>query len=266
MLRAMLRPLAVVFAFAFSSVLLSQQPEVPAAPQQSKPEPAAPAKPEPAVPAKPETGGAAKPEASAVPVVPTGAADLDPVELAKAMNATMRLATPGPQHEQLCALEGYHEVVMELTPPGVPAQTFAGEARAMAVLGGRYLLVNLRVRLAGVMMEGLYLFGFDNLRQTYTMSWRDSLSTWAVDCYGPLPEKDPSRVPMKGVLVDAASPTGREFEVVLQFRDGGLGLDVIDQVKDQRVVVMKQRFVRKPDPRAKDESAAKEPATGDGKR
>lgn len=252
MLLGMLRPFAVVLACW--SMVQGQEPAVPATAQEPKPAPSVPAKPDP----------------NAVPAVPEGAADLDPVELAKAMNATMRLAAPGPQHQKLAALEGYHEVVMELTPPGVAAQSFPGEARAMSVLGGRYLLLNLRVKLAGVVLEGLYLFGFDNLRQHYTLSWRDSMSTWAVDCTGPLPEKDDGRVPLEGVLVDAASPTGRPFQVVLEFRADGLELSVFDKVKTEQGKVMTQRFVKKPDPRSAApgaNDAKKEAGTSaDGKR
>lgn len=252
----MLRCTTAVLAFA-SFVLATAPGSQSASPANAQePKPSA-QEPKPADPAAP---------GSSVPGAPAGVADLDPIELAKAMNATMQLATPGPQHAKLCAHEGYHEVVMDLTPPGAPAQQFQGEARAMSVLGGRYLLVNLRVKLAGVIMEGLYVFGFDNLRQNYTMSWRDSLSTWAVDCSGPPPEKEADPVEMKGVLVDAASPTGREFGVELRFHADGFSLEAIDKVKDKQAVVMKQRFVKKPDPRATGGEQNEKPASGGGKR
>ncbi|MEQ1633169.1 MAG: DUF1579 family protein [Planctomycetota bacterium] len=204
-------------------------------------------------PTKPAPGNVPTAPAPEVPsptkpgLVPEGAAGLDAMQLARAMTATMELSTPGPHHERLTALEGAYEVDMTLMPPGIEPQQFAGEARAMSVLSKRYLLVNLRVRLAGVVLEGLYIFGFDNLRGLYTASWRDSMSTWAVDCAGPVPEEAGERVPMNGTMVDAASPTGRPFQLVLQFTERGFDLVVVDRVKDAQVEVVRQRFLRKKD-------------------
>ena len=178
-------------------------------------------------------------------LVPEGAAGLDPLQLARAMTSTMKLALPGPQHERLQKLEGAYAVSMQLTPPELPAQECLGEARAMTVLGGRYLLVNLKVRVAGVVMEGLYVLGYDNLRALYTVSWRDSLSTWSVECAGPEAEGQKDKVAMTGTMVDAASPTGRSFDLELSFLADGFALSVRDQVKEQKVEVMRQTFVRK---------------------
>jgi Protein of unknown function (DUF1579) len=198
-----------------------------------------------AVPQQPDS--AQKPAAGQDPkpaLVPEGAAGLDALQLARAMTSTMKLSMPGPQHERLAALEGAYEVEMTLTPPGLPAQSSKGEARAMTVLSGRYLLVNMKVRVAGIIVEGLYVMGYDNLRGLYTVSWRDSLSTWSVECAGPESEADKDKVVLQGTMVDAASPTGREFGLELAFTKEGFQLVVRDRVKDQLAEVMRQSFVR----------------------
>ncbi len=211
--------------------------------------------------AKPPAVERAAPQEPKPSLVPEGAAGLDAVQLARAMTSTMKLSMPGPQHERLAALEGTYVVEMTLTPPGLPPQVSAGEARAMTVLSGRYLLINMKVRVAGVVMEGLYVLGFDNLRSLYTVSWRDSLSTWSVECAGPEPEAGKNKVVLQGTMVDAASPTGRAFEVDLLFIDDGFAFAVRDRVKEAVTEVMRQSFVRK-QPDAAGTEPRKQPADG----
>jgi Protein of unknown function (DUF1579) len=196
----------------------------------------------PSQPPQPQAGIPQDPKPS---LVPEGAAGLDAIQLARAMTSTMKLSMPGPQHERLAALEGAYVVEMTLTPPGLPPQTSKGEARAMTVLGGRYVLVNMKVRVAGVVMEGLYVLGYDKLRSLYTVSWRDSLSTWSVECAGPEPDADKGKVALQGTMVDAASPTGRAFELEFVFRDDGFVFVVRDRVKEDVAEVMRQTFMRK---------------------
>lgn len=230
----------VAFALFVLSPLHAQEPKPGAAKQQ------------------PEPGTAQEPKLS---LVPEGAAGLDALQLARAMTSTMKLSMPGPQHARLAALEGAYAVEMTLSPPDLPSQTCKGEARAMTVLSGRYLLVNMKVRVAGVVMEGLYVLGYDNLRSLYTVSWRDSLSTWSVECAGPESEADKGKVALQGTMVDAASPTGRAFELEMTFRDGGFALAVRDRVKDGIVEVMRQSFVRK-EPQDPGADPAQKPADG----
>jgi hypothetical protein len=249
-----------VCALSFCVAIASLAPVAMAAPQVPVPTPTDATKPEdtakPQEVAQPQE--VAKPQEAAKPqepgkqpqqpkpsLVPEGAAGLDALQLARAMTSTMKLSMPGPQHEKLAALEGVYAVEMTLTPPGLPQQTCLGEARAMGVLSGRYLLVNLKVRVAAVVMEGLYVIGYDNLRSLYTVSWRDSLSTWAVECAGPVSDASPDVAALQGTMVDAASPTGRPFELVLGFAKDGFSLAVRDQVKGELAEVMRQTFVRK---------------------
>jgi len=207
----------------------------------------------------------AKPQQDPKPsLVPEGAAGLDAMQLARAMTSTMKLSKPGPEHDRLMALEGTYAVEMTLTPPELPPLATTGEARAMSVLSGRYLLVNLKVRVAGVVMEGLYILGYDNLRSLYTVSWRDSLSTWAVECAGPVSDASPDVAALQGTMVDAASPTGRPFELVLGFTKEGFALAVRDKVKGELAEVMRQNFVRKP--KQEGEAQPAEPKSGESPR
>ncbi len=231
-----LRPWPSIVSTAFlAGLLAAQQEPAPAQPTPSQPAPA---------------------------LVPKEAAGQGVEQLAKAMTVTMRLSTPGEEHARLCRLAGDYEVRMTLSPPGIPPQECRGEAKAMAALSGRYLLVNLKVRIQGVVLEGLYILGYDRLRDLYTVSWRDSMSTWAVDCSGPKPAESGAAIALQGTMVDAASPTGRAFELELALQDDGFAVAVKDQVGDRLFEVMRQRFVRKkPDAAQASQAAPDEPST-----
>ncbi|MGE3171022.1 MAG: DUF1579 family protein [Planctomycetota bacterium] len=206
-------------------------------------------------PPQPEPGGAAP-----APAPTRAPGDLDALQLAQAMATTMRLAQPGEPHRRLAGLAGAFDVEMTLQAPGLEAQTTRGTARAAAVLGGRYVVVNLTARIGGVLFEGLYVFGFDNMHSLYTCSWRDSMSTWAVDCSGPPPKApDASELVLGGTLVDAASTTGRPFELHLEFTADGFAVSVHDTIGAQKVEVMRQRFTR----RDEDAAGAAEPGGRD---
>jgi hypothetical protein len=172
---------------------------------------------------------------------------LDPRELARAMTATVRFATPGPQHGRLASLAGDWTVELALSPPGQTPALSSGKARAAMVLGGRYLVVDLVVPVQDVAVEGLYIFGFDNLRGLYSASWRDSLSTWSIECLGRQDRDDAQRIDLQGLLFDAVSPEGRPFRLdfVIESADR-FTLAVVDTIGDRQQRVMEQRFVRAP--------------------
>lgn len=208
----------------------------------------------PAAPTTPSASGTPRPE------LPGG---LGAIDLAKAMTESMRLATPGPEHRKLVALAGRYEVAMTLSAPGLPEQQCTGTALAAAVLGGRYLLVNCNVLVSGARLEGLYLFGFDHLHGLYTASWRDSMSTWSIECSGSLAVDQPERVELQGTMVDAASPTGRPFRLWLEFTADGFQVAVRDRVGEQFVEVMRQRFARTAvEPAPSPAVSGEPPATG----
>jgi hypothetical protein len=200
---------------------------------------------EPARPPQPPAGEpapAAQPPRPDAPQVP---GDASPQEVARAMAETIRLATPGPEHKRLAALAGDWTVELTLSPPGKEPERSTGRARAATVLGGRWLVVELSVPVQGVAIEGLYMIGFDNLRRLYAASWRDSLSTWSIECLGAQDPKDEKRIALQGLLFDAVSPAGREFRLdfVIEGPDA-FAFVVFDTIGDRQARVMEQRFAR----------------------
>ncbi len=187
-------------------------------------------------------------------------------EWAKAAMEAERLAGLAPQHERLRALAGAYRSRLVCAPlpekptvgadgksiPASPAKpdeksgvASNGTARATAILGGRYLMVEVELEVGGLPMQAMYLVGYDRLHELYSLSWRDSLSTWSIECLGTADPKDPQRIAMRGHLFDPITPTGRPFRLDLEFVGvEGFSVVVQEQVGEEMAEVMRQEFTR----------------------
>lgn len=225
-------------------------------------------------PQKEQTPGAPEPEVPEGPFRPPG---LGTASVLRAAAAALELAEPGPEHARLAALAGDYTIELRMaTPSGGEPVRAEGRARAATLLGGRYLQVDLRVPLPApgkvaaegegtgsggeIVLEAIYLFGFDRLRGEYEASWRDSLSTWSTGCAGTPDPKDPQRLLLAGRLSDPASPQGRPFRLEFAFvPEGGFAITVVETGGEAPRPVMWQRFVPAP-------AADRAPGAGDGRR
>lgn len=118
-----------------------------------------------AVKAKPAAKTAAKPEASA-PAAPDSM-----------MAEMMKLATPGPAHATLKAMEGkWKAVVKSWNAPGEPSVS-EGTAENRMILGGRYLEERFQSTMMQMPFEGYGLTGYDNAAHRYQSFWVDNMST-----------------------------------------------------------------------------------------
>ncbi|MBI5709785.1 MAG: DUF1579 domain-containing protein [Candidatus Eisenbacteria bacterium] len=118
-----------------------------------------------AVKAKPAAKAAAKPEASA-PAAPDSM-----------MAEMMKLATPGPAHATLKAMEGkWKAVVKSWNGPGEPSVS-EGTAENRMILGGRYLEERFQSTMMQMPFEGYGLTGYDNASHRYQSLWVDNMST-----------------------------------------------------------------------------------------
>ncbi len=136
----------------------------------------------------------------------------DPATLQKAL----RLSAVGEHHTRLQQLIGTWDVVLRTTLPGGVEQTDRGRVVVAAILGGRHVVANYTLQIQGAKVEAVQIFGFDTLRQVYTASWRDDLSTWSIETAGPPDAGKPDVLTLLGTMVDARDATGRPFRQVVE--------------------------------------------------
>jgi len=166
----------------------------------------------------------------------------DPALLRRAQ----QLATVGPEHQRLAKLVGDWDVAWTNDGRDGDLRDARGTATGKLLLGGRYVQVEFKLQVQGASFAAVQLFGFDALHQQFTSSWRDELSTWAVDCAG-VPTKDaPDLIEFAGSLCDVHDPTGRAFRLRLDLRQEGVVLvELRDTLDGRDHVLQRQRWTRK---------------------
>jgi len=99
-------------------------------------------------------------------------------EQAAQMEAWMKLAAPGKEHEGLKAMSGTFDAEVSFIPaPGAPAQLSRGTEKNQMVLGGRFLEGRHHGEMMGQAFEGIGYTGYDNLKKKYVGTWMDSMGT-----------------------------------------------------------------------------------------
>jgi hypothetical protein len=107
-----------------------------------------------------------------------------------AMDAWMKVATPGEGHKLLEPLIGSWNVQSTMwEKPGEPPQKGAGVAEASWVLGGRFVKEEFQGEFGGMKFQGLGYTGYDNYKKKYIGSWMDTMGTMMMTSIGTV---DPS--------------------------------------------------------------------------
>jgi hypothetical protein len=108
-----------------------------------------------------------------------------PPDAADPMVEMMKLAQPGPEHEELAKYAGTWEcdVTLAMAPGAEPLRQTATVA-ARPILGGRFLQVETSGDVMGQPFESLTVFGFDRRHGQWTMVGFDTLGTYWVSATG----------------------------------------------------------------------------------
>ena len=178
--------------------------------------------------------------AAALSVVCLLTAVQDPAPGPATLRTAQQLAVPTAEHARLQRLVGEWNVAVQ---PAAGREE-RGRMHAAAILGGRHVVLNFAFELQGAKVEAVQILGFDTLRQVYTSSWRDDLSTWSVEAAGAARPDNPEQLRLPGTVCDARDPTGRPFrlefdlpavaaarEVVVRLYDTVDGKDVLMQTQ-----------------------------------
>lgn len=109
------------------------------------------------------------------PVGTTGAAS--PEEKAM-MDAMIKAATPGPNHQMLASVAGNWTFKnrMWMNPTAPPTES-TGTVTYTTLFDGRYVQGQYRGDMMGMPFEGLGLMGYDNTTQRFEATWIDNMGT-----------------------------------------------------------------------------------------
>jgi len=95
------------------------------------------------------------------------------------MKKWMEVATPGEGHKPLEQLVGKWDTVMTMwgEGPGKPPSETKGSCEVKWILDGRFLLEETTGQMMGMPYKSMNIFGFDNYKKKYVMSYVDNLGT-----------------------------------------------------------------------------------------
>jgi hypothetical protein len=115
-----------------------------------------------------------KKPAAGQPAMPAG---MTPEQQAQ-MDAMMKLAIPGPQHEAMKAMAGTFKADCSMTMnPSAPPEKSTGMSENELILGGRFMQQKFKGEMSGQPFEGIGFTGYDNFKKKYVSTWMDSMGT-----------------------------------------------------------------------------------------
>src|SRR6185503_13868009 len=100
-------------------------------------------------------------------------------DMQEMMKKWMEVATPGEGHKPLEQLVGKWDTVMTMwgEGPGKPPSETKGSCEVKWILDGRFLLEETTGQMMGMPYKSMNIFGFDNYKKKYVMSYVDNLGT-----------------------------------------------------------------------------------------
>ncbi len=107
-----------------------------------------------------------------------GAAPAMSAEEQAAMDAWMKLATPGEAHKKLNRCVGTFDATVKMwMAPGAPPDVSKGQNEAKWILDGRFIQDTFTGTAMGMPFTGIGMTGYDNQKKKYVGTWTDTWST-----------------------------------------------------------------------------------------
>jgi hypothetical protein len=101
------------------------------------------------------------------------------------MEAWQKAAAATEIHQRIMKLAGTFNVKSQFRMgAGEAEQTSEGKTINTPILGGRFLQGEFSGQMMGAPFKGIYVWGFDNLRQRHVAAWMDDMSTAMMHGYG----------------------------------------------------------------------------------
>ena len=158
----------------------------------------------------------------------------------------MAKATPGAQHALLQTLVGEWDDTLRMRMSAdQPWEESKGTSTFRSVLGGRFIIEETKGEFAGMSMEGMGIHGYDNLHQRFTLTWRDSMSTWPMSSTGTA-DASGKKIDYVGTAVDIVTPEGRPMRMTIDLsQEGRVEVEMFDTIDGKQVKVMEIMAIKR---------------------
>ncbi|MFQ5414886.1 MAG: DUF1579 domain-containing protein, partial [Phycisphaerae bacterium] len=97
----------------------------------------------------------------------------------------MKYAQPGAFHDHLKPMAGQWDLAVRMRmAPDAPWAESASTSSVKWIMGGRFLLEEVRGDAGGMPFEGMGMLGYDNFKKKYVSTWLDNMGTAIMISYG----------------------------------------------------------------------------------
>jgi len=138
---------------------------------------------------------------------------------ADALQRSHQLAQPGARHALLQRLVGEWDVAVRTLRDGAQPVAGRGRMQGTAILGGRYVQLDFTYELGGAAVAASQVLGYDALRERFTSSWRDTLTTWALECEGAPSPSWRDGMTLTGRIVEVADGSAQPCRIEIDLGD-----------------------------------------------
>lgn len=137
------------------------------------------------------------------------------------MEAMMKAAMPGPNHELMKKLSGAWEGDMKMwMAPGAPPQEMKMSVMGKMEMEGRYLTTQYTGTMMGMPFRGLSTMAYNNITKKFQSTWIDNMSTSISTSEGTYDEGSKTFT-MKGKMDDPMSGKAMDTREVMKIEDDG---------------------------------------------
>ena len=147
------------------------------------------------------------------------------------MEAMMKAATPGKQHQMLAAMAGNWDFTARFwQDPAAPPSESKGSAERSMMMGGRVMAESVKGQFGGMAFEGYGLTGYDNVTGKWWGTWTDNMSTGVMTSTGSCDDQgnctftgqyaDPMTGQMKTSKMVSKHQADSEQHAMYEMRDG----------------------------------------------
>lgn len=167
-----------------------------------------------------------------------------PANGAAAMRMAQELSPPVAEHEQVKKLAGDWKYTGKFRIPGLPEMVAEGKATGRTVLGDRFVLLESSGDVGqGVLVENLFVFGYDVRHKKYTTFMIDNTGTHSATAEGVANVGQPDRIVMQGgnetpgvgtmkyeLIVNLADPKRIELTTMMPMGPKGELVPIVEAV------------------------------------
>ena len=142
------------------------------------------------------------------------------------------MSAPGEEHKGLATLVGDWDVKFRFADGDKMSPEAKGKATYREILGGRFIVEEVKVELNQNVFEWMGVYGYDKHKKAFTASWFDNHDTNTETAEGSF-DNDSKTLTLKGKQLDPRSGQTKDYKWLMKWEDKNRKVTVTMLVPDK---------------------------------